>query len=121
MKRHRGLLQAAASGLRPSEHFQSVLAARRDRLESHTGSSAYNLLHLRVERDWLALCEWWQKPSEDRNNCMNNTDTVGEQLQKYDFETEVRGLGWAGLGCTNSRGAECVGNMLQQVCNAWME
>lgn len=24
----------------------------------------YNVLHLRVEKDWLALCEWWQKPEE---------------------------------------------------------
>ena len=103
MKRHRGLLQAAAGGLRPSERFQAVMAARRDRLESHTGSSAYNLLHLRVERDWLALCEWWQKPAEGRDNCMNNTDTVGEQLQKHGFETEVRGLGGRVWGCVALR------------------
>ncbi len=25
---------------------------------------SYNVLHLRAEKDWLALCEWWQKPEE---------------------------------------------------------
>ena len=93
VKRHRALLTAAAGGLRPSERFQSVMAARRAHIEAEAGTSAYNLLHLRVESDWLALCEWWQKPAEGRDNCMNNTDTVGEQLQKHGFETEVRGAG----------------------------
>ena len=93
VKRHQALLTAAAGGLRPSERFQSVIAARRAHIEADAGTSAYNLLHLRVESDWLALCEWWQKPAEGRDNCMNNTDTVGEQLQKYGFETEVCGAG----------------------------
>ena len=25
---------------------------------------SYNLIHLRVEKDWLGLCEWWQNPAE---------------------------------------------------------
>ena len=103
VKRHRALLTAAAGGLRPSERFQSVMAARRAHIEAEAGTSAYNLLHLRVESDWLALCEWWQKPAEGRDNCMNNTDTVGEQLQKHGFETEVRGLGGRVWGCVALR------------------
>jgi hypothetical protein len=90
MEQHEDLLQAAAEGLLPSKRFQSLIAARRQRILDKPGSAAYNLIHLRVEKDWFALCKWWQKPEEGRDNCMNNTETVGEQLQLQGFQTGVR-------------------------------
>ncbi|KAL4856628.1 O-fucosyltransferase 23 [Chlorella vulgaris] len=89
MKQHQELLQAATEGLLPSQRFQSLIAARRQRVADRTGSTAYNLIHLRVEKDWFALCKWWQKPDEGRDNCMNNTDTVGDMLQLYGFQTKI--------------------------------
>lgn len=89
MKQHQELLQAAAEGLLPSERFRSLIAARRQQIESKSGAAVYNLIHLRVEKDWFALCKWWQKPEVGRDNCMNNTDTVGKQLQLHGFQTQV--------------------------------
>ena len=82
-------MHAAVEGLRPSDRFQSIIAARRQQIEAKSGSIAYNLIHLRVEKDWFALCKMWENPSEGRNNCMNNTATVGKQLQKHGFEPQV--------------------------------
>lgn len=91
MKRHKSLLIAAAAGLRPSVRFQRIIDGRQQKMVDRTGVDTFNLMHLRVEKDWLALCEWWQKPSEGRDNCMNNTRSVGKQLQKHHFATEVGG------------------------------
>lgn len=76
-------------GLQPSDRFRAIIASRRQLVEAKTGSTAYNLIHLRVEQDWFALCKIWSNPEAGRDNCMNNTDTVGEQLQKHGFEEEV--------------------------------
>lgn len=89
VKKHGALLHAAVEGLRPSDRFQSIIAAWRQQIEAKSGSIAYNLIHLRVEKDWFALCKMWENPSEGRNNCMNNTATVGKQLQKHGFEPQV--------------------------------
>ena len=91
MKQHQELLRAAADGLVPSDRFRTLISARRQRVEAKSGVAAYNLIHLRVEKDWFALCKWWQKPELGRDNCMNNTDTVGEQLELQGFQTRVRG------------------------------
>lgn len=91
MGRHEAMLRAASEALRPSPHYQGLIDARRAELaeKAGTGGDKYNLLHLRVEKDWLALCEWWQNPAKGRDNCMNNTATVGKQLRKKGFEREV--------------------------------
>lgn len=91
MRKHAALLRAAVEGLQPAPRFQSLLAARRQQVEALTGSSAYNLLHLRVEKDWFALCKLWENPGEGRNNCMNNTVTVGDALQRDGFDPGVSG------------------------------
>lgn len=89
MKKHKALLRAAVEGLQPSARFAAVIAARRKAIKAKAGLQAYNLLHLRVEKDWFALCKLWQKPEEGRDNCMNNTLTVGEELQKHGFKQQV--------------------------------
>jgi len=91
MKRHKALLMDAAAALRPSPRFQALIDGRRQEVEAKTGSSSYNLLHIRVEKDWLGLCDWWQNPEEGRDNCMNNTVTVGKQLRINGFARQVRG------------------------------
>ncbi|KAL4434825.1 hypothetical protein ABPG77_005352 [Micractinium sp. CCAP 211/92] len=89
MARHEAMLRAATEALRPSPRFAALIAARRRAVADAAGAAGYNLLHLRVEKDWLALCEWWQNPAEGRDNCMNNTATVGRELRKLGFPQEV--------------------------------
>ena len=102
VSRHGALLAAAAAALRPSPRFAALLAARRVRIGAAGGTGEqqggrrvvpYNLLHLRVEKDWQGLCQWWFSPPEGRDNCRNNTETVGEQLAAHGFEKEVRAAG----------------------------
>lgn len=99
MERHKPLLMAAADALLPSPRFAGVIAARQARVvataaaafgQAEAREERYNLIHLRVEEDWVGLCEWWQNPAEGRDNCYNNTRTVGEQLRRHGFEQEVR-------------------------------
>ncbi|KAI7846355.1 hypothetical protein COHA_000192 [Chlorella ohadii] len=91
IERHKELLMAASRALRPSPRYAALIEARRQRIADLTGAplGSYNVLHLRAEKDWLALCEWWQKPEEGRDNCMNNTLTVGQPLQEHGFPPEV--------------------------------
>lgn len=98
MARHEAMLRAAAEALRPSLRFAALVEARRQAVAAQSGAEGYNLLHLRVEKDWLALCEWWQNPAEGRDNCMNNTATVGRQLRRLGFAREV-GAGRGRAGC----------------------
>lgn len=90
VRKHAALLHAAVEGLQPSERFQAIIASRRQLVEAKAGLAAYNLIHLRVEQDWFDLCKIWSNPEAGRDNCMNNTDTVGEQLHLHGFEKEVR-------------------------------
>lgn len=89
VRKHAALLHAAVEGLQPSERFQAIIASRRQLVEAKAGLAAYNLIHLRVEQDWFDLCKIWSNPEAGRDNCMNNTDTVGEQLHLHGFEKEV--------------------------------
>lgn len=111
MARHGPLLAAAARGLRPAPRYARALARRRAAIaqvassvaQPEEGGSdghddddappgpAYNLLHLRVERDWLSLCSWWSDQSANRTNCLSGTEEVGQRLQAAGFEKQVRG------------------------------
>jgi len=44
---------------------------------------AFNVLHLRFEDDWVAHCRRWEAIRDGviRNNCYNNTETVGEFME----------------------------------------
>ncbi|KAL4854369.1 hypothetical protein ACK3TF_004887 [Chlorella vulgaris] len=89
-EKHEQLFQAAAKALHPTKRYSTLIRERQDHIRALTGSSSYNLLHLRIEQDWFALCKRWTNPAAGRNNCMNNTFNVGEQLLEYGFEQEVR-------------------------------
>ncbi len=109
MARHEAMLRAAAEALRPSPRFAALIAARRRAVAEAAGAAGYNLLHLRVEKDWLALCEWWQNPAEGRDNCMNNTATVGRELRKLGFPQEV------GTGRKSGEGRQLIGRAWTRV------
>ena len=99
MKRHEALAVAALDSLRPSKRFEALISQRRARIRALTGGApAYNLVHLRLEADWFAQCETWQDWQAGRDNCMNNTLTVGDELRKDGFEPKVGGGGGGARG-----------------------
>lgn len=54
------------------------------------GGGVYNFLHLRLEKDWVEHCSFWEAQGtkeKPNNNCMNNTDTVQEVLLSLDIPT----------------------------------
>lgn len=90
MKKHDALVLSASIAMRPSPRFKAVVESYQQKALALTGQAAYNLLHLRVEADWFSLCARWQNVAAERDNCMNNTETVGEQLQAHGFDAKVR-------------------------------
>jgi hypothetical protein len=70
LSKHQALIVSAIKALRPSRYFESVLQRRRTRLAALTGQTSsfagqlaalrFNMLHMRVERDWFAHCAEWQ-------------------------------------------------------------
>jgi len=91
--KHRALVIAALRALRPAPKFATIVTTlqRRIRLLSKhmgNGDGAFNLLHLRLERDWIAHCSEWQR-QKGNNNCATNTERVGEVLAEQGFEKRL--------------------------------
>ncbi|MEW5310172.1 MAG: hypothetical protein WDW38_001993 [Sanguina aurantia] len=58
---------------------------------SIAGKHVYNMVHLRLERDWAAHCAKWGSIRDGfvRDNCMNNTVDIDASLQLFGFLPEI--------------------------------
>lgn len=99
---------AVLEGLVPNQHHQSVIkqaAAALHKIhmsnmsnsrgqpirQSNQTRHVYNVLHLRIEDDWLFHCNRWSNIKDGivRDNCYNNTDTIHEYLQAINISPDV--------------------------------
>ncbi|KAL4447483.1 hypothetical protein ABPG75_004702 [Micractinium tetrahymenae] len=85
------LVFATMDAMQPNARFKGILQKIETKLRSMSNAKAYNVLHLRAEEDWLTHCKRWENIPDGvvRDNCMNNTETVGEQLQIHGVNQEV--------------------------------
>lgn len=88
---HREAVLAALEAIRPAPAFAAVVDKAVDQLRSRVPRRVFNVLHLRAEHDWISHCERWTLLEGDnqRDNCMNNTDTVGEQLKLHRVDPAI--------------------------------
>lgn len=77
--------------MQPSTRLMGMLQRVDAKLRSLTKAKAYNVLHLRAEIDWVLHCKRWEHLPDGivRDNCMNNTETVGEQLRMHGVNAQV--------------------------------
>ncbi|KAL4423982.1 hypothetical protein ABPG75_001283 [Micractinium tetrahymenae] len=98
--KHEGLVLAALGALRPVARLQEVVARAQQRLQGLSGAEAYSVLHLRAERDWVQHCAEWEGTADGtvRDNCLNNTASVGDQLVLHNVDKQLPLLLLAGAG-----------------------
>lgn len=82
---------AIMDAMQPSARLMGMLQRVDGKLRSLTKAKAYNVLHLRAETDWVLHCKRWENLPDGivRNNCMNNTETVGEQLRVHGVNAQA--------------------------------
>ncbi|PSC70561.1 Glycosyl transferase family 8 [Micractinium conductrix] len=85
------LVFATLDAMQPSARLMAALQKIEGKLRGMTPTKAYNVLHLRVEDDWVSHCKRWEHVGDGivRNNCLNNTVTVGEQLRAHGVNPQV--------------------------------
>jgi hypothetical protein len=85
------LAWAVLDNMTPSDSLQAYIDTVSARLQDLTLAVKYNFLHLRIEKDWQDHCRRWTaiKDGVVRDNCMNNTRTVDEQLQDKGISPEL--------------------------------
>ncbi|GAB4815901.1 hypothetical protein N2152v2_002947 [Parachlorella kessleri] len=83
--KHEPLVWAALEGMQPADDLKAVVATLEQKIKALSPRQAFNVLHLRVERDWLKQCPGLQ----DRFACLNNTATVGAQLLQLKIDPQL--------------------------------
>eukprot|EP01025_Chloroclados_australasicus_P018492 TRINITY_DN1972_c0_g2_i1.p1 TRINITY_DN1972_c0_g2~~TRINITY_DN1972_c0_g2_i1.p1 ORF type:complete len:601 (+),score=54.10 TRINITY_DN1972_c0_g2_i1:109-1911(+) len=70
------------NALVPQDHILKEIQHGLDFIKHRSQSSDFNLLHLRVEEDWMQHCQAWGNIPDGiiRDNCMNNTEIIGSVL-----------------------------------------
>ncbi|KAL4423983.1 hypothetical protein ABPG75_001284 [Micractinium tetrahymenae] len=78
----------------------SARCRAQQRLQGLSGAEAYSVLHLRAERDWVQHCAEWEGTADGtvRDNCLNNTASVGDQLVLHNVDKQLPLLLLAGAG-----------------------
>ena len=89
--KHEALILAALGGLQPTGEAAAMTAQLEGRLRRLSPDRRFNVLHLRAEDDWILHCARWENMRDGivRDNCMNNTETVGDRLLLHRVDTEV--------------------------------
>jgi len=103
-KSHEDFAWGILEGLQPSAGVLAVINAAAKALDGSGRSGvrgadvvgvdrpwSFNVLHLRFEDDWVAHCRRWEAIRDGiiRNNCYNNTDTVGDFMELVGVSKEV--------------------------------
>ncbi|KAL4421857.1 hypothetical protein ABPG77_001339 [Micractinium sp. CCAP 211/92] len=98
--KHEGLVLAALDALQPVSRLRDVVARAQQRLQGLSSAAAYNVLHLRAERSWVQQCAKWEGTADGvvRDNCMNNTASVGDKLALHKVDKQLPLLLLAGEG-----------------------
>jgi hypothetical protein len=63
-----------------------------EQLRSMSGSGAFNVLQLRADDEWRSHCANWESIEDGivRNNCMNNTARIGNQLRLHRVDRQAQ-------------------------------
>lgn len=93
--KHEELIFSALDALQPAGLVADIITEIDLGLRKLSATQKYNLLHLRTESDWIAHCARWENIGDGvvRDNCMNNTETVGRQLSLHGVDTDVSAAG----------------------------
>ncbi|KAI7840968.1 hypothetical protein COHA_005197 [Chlorella ohadii] len=87
MVKHEQLVFAALAALRPVAPLQEAVHSAQQQLQqAGRAGKAYTVVHLKAEDAWIAQCATWAATGVD--NCLNNTDTVGEQLALHNVDKQ---------------------------------
>ncbi|GAB4815902.1 hypothetical protein N2152v2_002948 [Parachlorella kessleri] len=83
--KHEPLVWAALEGMQPADDLREAADALDAKFKALSPRQAFNVLHLRLERDWQKHC-----PNlGDKFACLNNTVTVGAQLRQLKIDAEL--------------------------------
>eukprot|EP00798_Chlamydomonas_sp_ICE-L_P015288 gene15288-21372_t len=85
------MMWVVLDSLYPAPHVAKVVKTVLDKLASINSKGHFNVVHLRIERDWLAHCWRWENLHDGivRNNCMNNTEDIDNYLKVMGFTPSV--------------------------------
>eukprot|EP01025_Chloroclados_australasicus_P054071 TRINITY_DN6405_c0_g1_i1.p1 TRINITY_DN6405_c0_g1~~TRINITY_DN6405_c0_g1_i1.p1 ORF type:complete len:769 (-),score=34.50 TRINITY_DN6405_c0_g1_i1:335-2494(-) len=89
--KNKQLFIEALANLKPNGAFQAKLDQALVRLEYLSGQPKYNVLHVRMETDWIAHCERWQAINDGkiRDNCFTDTFSLGPHLRSKEVEVDI--------------------------------
>ncbi|KAL6753995.1 hypothetical protein V8C86DRAFT_404853 [Haematococcus lacustris] len=83
---------AVLNGLQPNQLPARQAQAVLQRLSHRPGGrEGFNMLHLRIEEDWVAHCDRWEHINDGivRDNCFSNTREIASTLQVMGLDTRL--------------------------------
>ncbi|KAI7840392.1 hypothetical protein COHA_005893 [Chlorella ohadii] len=91
MERNEALVFGALEAMQPARPLRNIADSVKAALRRLSPTQAYNVLHLRVEEDWVKHCARWENIPDGvvRDNCLNHTDTVGDSLTLHGIDKQV--------------------------------
>eukprot|EP01025_Chloroclados_australasicus_P017915 TRINITY_DN191_c0_g1_i1.p1 TRINITY_DN191_c0_g1~~TRINITY_DN191_c0_g1_i1.p1 ORF type:complete len:670 (+),score=70.77 TRINITY_DN191_c0_g1_i1:26-2011(+) len=76
------LIKAVFENLVPVLKYEKLIQSLIEGIIKDEKDDKFTFVHLRAEKDWIEHCQNWESMNDGmvRNNCMNNTEVLGQQL-----------------------------------------